>query len=270
MNASFAALRRLAPVCALALTLGFGFAGETQAATAMAPTQHSFIQRIFDFFTGGSEAPRSRPQNVQVAAAPKPFAYTDLDPNDVNAAIAVAAQKTGVPLSYMIATAAKESSGDPMAAASTSTARGLYQVVDGTWLELVSRYGAKYGLAAEAAAVEHDGDGDAYIADGALRQRVLDLRYDARAASLLAAELAAENMRILEGGLGRVATDDDLYIAHFIGPAEAVRLIAMASRSPAANAAAAFPREALSNAGVFYAGGRARSCAQVVARLALA
>jgi hypothetical protein len=271
MKVSMAVLRRLAPVCALALTFGLGSAGNSQAAIFGAPVEHhqNFFERLIGFFVG-SEA-RAETVKIVKPVAVAPFTYLQLDVTDIDAAIATAATMTGVPLSYMQATAMKESSGDPTAEASTSTAKGLYQVVDGTWLELMRRYGAKYGLAAEAAEVVYDGAGDPYIADGAERQRVLDLRFDVRVSALLAAELAAENMRILAAGLGRPASDNDLYIAHFIGPAEAVRLIAMAANSPSSNAAAAFPKEAASNAGVFYsAGGAPRSCAQVITRLALA
>jgi hypothetical protein len=270
MKASIGALRRLAPVCALALTLGFGVSGQSQAADFVraTPQRATFLERLIDFLTGGPTD--SATVAAMPAAAPQPFSYLQLDPLDIEGAIRTAAGMTGVPQTYLQRTADKESSGDPMAAATTSTARGLYQVVDGTWLELISRYGSKYGLWAEANAIEHDGDGDAFIADAAERQRILDLRFDARVSALMAAELAGENMRILQASLGRAATDDDLYIAHFIGPTEAVRLIAMAARAPGHIAASSFPREASSNEGVFYtASGSPRTCAEVIDRLAL-
>jgi len=273
MTRSMTALRRLAPACALALTLSLGFA----EAAAAAPVSHearnaaeaarpNFFQRLLSFFSG--EKTRhivavSRPEVVER------FTYLQLDPTDIEGAIRYSAAATGVPETYLMRTAWKESSFNPLAEASTSSATGLYQVVDGTWLELMKRYGAKYGLEAEAGLIDYDRSGDPYVADSAQRRRILDLRFDARVSALLAAELAAENMRILAGGLGRPAADTDLYIAHFIGPANAVKLIASAERSPGRAAAPLFPAAARANEPIFYVGGRARSCHEVVRRLAL-
>ncbi|HYD07092.1 MAG TPA: transglycosylase SLT domain-containing protein [Reyranella sp.] len=274
MKRSSTALRRLAPACALAmaLTVGFGEAASAapvshEAANASVGEPRNFFQRILSFFTG------EKTQHVVVAVTKpvpvQPFTYLQLDPNDVEGAIRQAAVLTGVPETYLVRTAWKESTMNPLAEASTSSAAGLYQVVDGTWLELMKRYGEKYGLAAEAALIDYERDGDPYVTDWRQRERIMDLRFDARVSALLAAELAAENMRILSNGLGRQVGDTDLYIAHFIGPSNAVKLLASAERSPGRAAAPLFPSAARANEPIFYKGGRARSCAEVVRRLAL-
>ena len=65
---------------------------------------------------------------------------------DVQAAIARAAQATGVDFSYLLAQARIESSMNPAARAQTSSAAGLYQFTQGTWLAMLDRHGARHGL----------------------------------------------------------------------------------------------------------------------------
>jgi len=266
MKKTWTALRRTAPACALAIALTAG-ASQAYAADFTAAARPNFFERIISFFVGGEA--QAQPVKAVAVVATQPFVYTDLDPADVEGAITKAAQLTGAPETYLTRTAWKESSFNPLAKALTSSATGLFQVVDGTWLELMKRYGDRYGLAAEAAQVEYDGAGKPHIADASERRRILDLRFDARVSALMAAELAAENMRILADGLGRAATEQDLYIAHFIGPANAVKLIRNAELNPHHAAAPLFPAAARANQPIFYAGGAPRSCAAVVQRLAL-
>src|SRR3954470_9000186 len=60
-----------------------------------------------------------------------------------------AAQATNVDPAYMMALADKESSLLPDKAR-TSSAEGLFQFIETTWLEVLRRYGSKHGYAAEA------------------------------------------------------------------------------------------------------------------------
>lgn len=68
----------------------------------------------------------------------------------VTDAITRASQVTGVPANIMNAFAAKESSFNPSAHAGTSSARGLFQFLGGTWRSVLGRYGHLYGLGANA------------------------------------------------------------------------------------------------------------------------
>ena len=56
-----------------------------------------------------------------------------------------AAQVTGVDPAYLMALADKESSLLPDNKARASSAEGLFQFVEGTWLEVLRRYGPKHG-----------------------------------------------------------------------------------------------------------------------------
>jgi soluble lytic murein transglycosylase-like protein len=68
----------------------------------------------------------------------------------LQAAIRRAADATGVNFSLLVETARRESALNPNARAGTSSATGLFQFIDSTWLDMVRRHGADHGLGAEA------------------------------------------------------------------------------------------------------------------------
>ncbi|MCA0425531.1 MAG: transglycosylase SLT domain-containing protein [Proteobacteria bacterium] len=178
-----------------------------------------------------------------------------------------AARRSGVAFDYLMTTAKRESALDPTARAGTSSARGLFQFVEQTWLKMVQEKGAEIGLGAEAAAVT-DRSGRPHVADAATRQRILALRDDPAIASELAAHLARDNHAGLTQALGREPQQGELYIAHFLGLSGAIRLIRGAERTPDASASDAFPQAAVANRGIFRdRSGRERSLAEVHSRL---
>ena len=181
----------------------------------------------------------------------------------VHAAIARASAATGVDFDYLLAQARLESGLDPEAKAASSSAAGLYQFIDGTWLDTVDRHGASHGLGwADAAITRADGRA---VVDPALRAEVMALRHDPDAAALMAAELARDNAGALRGVLGREPDATELYLAHFLGADGAGRFLSALAADPAQNAAALFPRAAAANRSIFHAGGSARSVGEVMA-----
>src|SRR5262245_28980208 len=64
----------------------------------------------------------------------------------VLAAIETASRKTGSDFDYLLATARRESNLDNTAKSKSSSASGLFQFIDQTWLSLIKRYGADHGL----------------------------------------------------------------------------------------------------------------------------
>ncbi|MEM8770605.1 MAG: hypothetical protein AAGD92_03040 [Pseudomonadota bacterium] len=181
------------------------------------------------------------------------------------AAIRKASAATGVSFDYLMKTALRESSLRADAEAKTSTAAGLFQFIEQTWLGVVKKYGDRHGLAEAAGHIRQDESGRFLIADTQQRAEVLALRFDADAAAALAGELAGENKRLLEEKLGRPATAADLYAAHFLGPAKAVNLLKADKSAPAAEIV---PSAAKANAPVFYEGVRARTVGEVIAGFA--
>lgn len=181
----------------------------------------------------------------------------------VEGALRNAAAATGVDFDFLVRTARRESSFNPSAKAPTSSAAGLFQFVEQTWLATVKRHGAKHGLQRFADLITQGSDGRYRVADTASRRVVLDLRFDARAASVMAGELASDSAAYLKGRTGKEPTAGDLYAAHFLGPAGAARLIEAAGSRPGASAAALFPEAAGANRSIFYRDGRPATVAEV-------
>ncbi|MEE7503222.1 transglycosylase SLT domain-containing protein [Methylobacterium sp. C33D] len=180
-------------------------------------------------------------------------------PRTVVDTIVKASDEAGVDPVYMMALADKESSFDTQAKAATSSAQGLFQFVARTWLEMIRDYGARYGLADEAAAVK--GRGAAITVTGSMRARVLGLRNDPRVAALMAAELIKRDRDRIEARVGRALTTTELYLAHFLGTASAGRFLSLSSEKPDEVAGREFRTAARANRGLFTekTGGKRRS-----------
>ena len=184
-----------------------------------------------------------------------------LGPDAVRAAIRRAADATGVNFSLLVETARRESALNPNARAGTSSATGLFQFIESTWLDMVRRHGPAHGLGAQSTALRNG-------ADAQTRREILALRSDPELSARMAGELARENATTLQAHLGRAPTAGELYAAHVMGPSGAVRLIEAAERG-APDASALFPREAAANRGLFYADGAPRSAQALLQRLSL-
>jgi hypothetical protein len=187
--------------------------------------------------------------------------------DNVMAALRRAADETGADFGYLLNTAMRESSLNPKAKAATSSATGLFQFIEQTWLGTVKRHGAEHGLSAYADAIKLGKDGRYSVADAATRQEILALRKDAGTASLMAGELTNQVRGDMETALGRGVSAGELYVAHFLGPQAAIKLIKAAEATPSAPAADMFPQAAAANRSIFYKGGAARSASAVLASL---
>ncbi|MCB2076109.1 MAG: lytic transglycosylase domain-containing protein [Novosphingobium sp.] len=178
----------------------------------------------------------------------------------MRAAIARAAQATGIDFDYLLAQAKLESSLDPNARASTSSASGLYQFTKGTWLETLDRHGSNHGLGWADAAIENGA-----LRDPQMRAAVMALRNDPDAASLMAAELARDNKAALTGVLGREPDAAELYLAHFLGSGGASSFLRTLMADPGRSAASILPKAAAANRSIFYEpSGAARSVSGVM------
>lgn len=184
----------------------------------------------------------------------------------VEAAIRRASNATGVDADFLVRTARRESAMNPSAKARTSSAAGLFQFIEQTWLGTVKAHGAKHGYGQYADLIYRGGDGR-WRVEGSARNVVLDLRFDPQAASNMAAELTASNAAYLRGRSGREPGAGDLYAAHFLGPAGAAQLMDAMDRHPGSSAAAIFPEAASANRSIFYRDGRPATVAEVHANL---
>jgi hypothetical protein len=168
----------------------------------------------------------------------------------VISAITAAAERTGTRFEALFHTARLESGFNPEARARSSSATGLFQFIDSTWLSMLERHGKAHGLHASN------------------RAQALELRKDPLAAALMAAEHMADNGRRIAQALGREADATDLYLAHFLGPQGAVRFLSRLAEAPDTPAASLFPRAAGANRPIFFQQGLPRSLAEVHALFA--
>lgn len=174
--------------------------------------------------------------------------------HDVLAAIRLGSIRTGVDFSFLMELARVESNFNPVARAPLSSATGLFQFKDHAWLEAIRTFGADYGLQDYAKQVKLVDDGEyeqERIVRDPLQLEVLALRLNPRLSSLMMAENIKRNLQILSDKIGHEPGPADLYLAHFLGPDNAVLFLGKLDEEPAVIAADLFPQAAESNPVVF-------------------
>ncbi|MGX5734117.1 transglycosylase SLT domain-containing protein [Bosea thiooxidans] len=163
-----------------------------------------------------------------------------------------ASKVVGADPTLLMAVADKESSFSTAVKAQTSSATGLYQFIEQTWLGVIYEFGAKHGLAAEARLIGRSGR-QFVIGDANERQRVLDMRREPYISALLAAEMLKRDTLRLERALGRHLTGGEIYLIHFLGPDAAQTFIETMEEQPGVKAAELLPKPAQANRPIFYA-----------------
>jgi len=182
----------------------------------------------------------------------------------VTSDIRQASRATNVDFGLLMAEASQESGFRPDATAKGSSATGLFQFIAGTWLDLVQRFGDKYGIGALARQVSSDGAGRPMVVDPMARQRILELRKDPKLSAALAAEQTRLNQRTLGAALGRPADNAELYLAHFLGAGGATAFLGALEQNGTTPAAPLMPEAAAANPSVFFDdAGRARSLGEI-------
>jgi hypothetical protein len=197
-------------------------------------------------------------------------AAAGIDPSRarVTGAIKQASSNTGASFEYLLATAKMESDFNPTAGASTTSAHGLYQFIEQTWLATVKEAGGQIGYGQYADAITKTASGDYAVVDPSMRRDIMKLRDDPAVSAAMAGVLTQSNSFQLTGRIGRRPTDSELYMAHFLGVAGASKLINSAVDDPQSSAARMFPGAAAANRSIFYdRQGSARSVSDVYAVL---
>jgi hypothetical protein len=195
---------------------------------------------------------------------PLPALARAIDPEILHS-IRRASAATSTDFGLLMAQAAQESGFRADAKSSTSSAAGLFQFIDSTWLGLVKRFGAKYGVGELAQHIALDGGGKPSVSDPGLRKKILDLRSDPALSAALAGEYMNLNRATVEQALGHKLQRADLYMAHFLGASGAtafLKTLATRGNTPAADL---LPEAAAANPAVFYdaQSGRPRSVAEI-------
>lgn len=174
-----------------------------------------------------------------------------------------AGSRSDVDFGYLLHTAIRESSLNPKAKAATSSATGLFQFLDATWLQVMKSEGPRLGYGRYADAIVETPGGELTIRDKALREEILKLREDPQVAADLAAAFTRSNGARLLERFGRMPSPGELYIAHFLGAEGAAQLFEAGLADPDRIAADLFPRQAKANRAIFFEDGRPRTIRQV-------
>jgi hypothetical protein len=163
-----------------------------------------------------------------------------------------ASKVVGADPTLLMAVADKESSFSTAVKAQTSSATGLYQFIEQTWLGVIYEFGTKHGLAADVKLIGRSGR-QFVVTDGSQRQRILDMRREPYISALLAAEMLKRDTLRLERALGRHLTGGEIYLIHFLGPDAAQTFIETMEETPGVKAAELLPKPAQANRPIFYA-----------------
>lgn len=183
----------------------------------------------------------------------------------ITSAIRQAANQTGIDFDLMLGVAKRESSLRADAEAATSSAAGLFQFLDQTWLEAVKKHGDELGLSDYARDIQRTDKGFT-VADPARRDEILDLRFKPAVAAKVAGKTLGAAKERLSAALGREASGSEVYMAHFLGERGAARML---NAGDQALAASVDPRAAQANQPLFYEGSRALSVAEFRDKIAL-
>jgi Transglycosylase SLT domain len=192
-----------------------------------------------------------------------------IDPTVLNS-IRQASASTSMDFGLLMAQAAQESGFNADAKSSTSSAAGLFQFTDSTWLDMVKRFGAKYGVGQLAQQIGQDANGKPTVHDAALRRQILNLRSDPALSAALAGEYAKLNQDTIEHALGHKLQRADLYMAHFLGASGATSFLKAVESKGGTIAADLLPEAASANRAIFYdqQTGRPRTVAEIYHMLA--
>lgn len=201
-----------------------------------------------------------------MSAPSNPFGTSPahIDPAIVRS-IRQASLSSSADFGLLMAQAEQESSFQPDAKATTSSATGLYQFTDSTWLDMVRQFGAKYGIGALAQQVTAEDSGRSTVADKAVRKQILELRKDPQLSAALAGEYMQLNKSELERGLGHTVSRAALYMAHFLGTGGATTFLKAVESKGSTVAADLLPDAAAANRGIFFdhQTGEAKTVAQI-------
>jgi len=194
---------------------------------------------------------------------PYPALSSAVDPT-VLRSIRQASQSTSTDFGLLMAQAARESGFRANAKSTSSSAAGLFQFVDSTWLDMVHRFGAKYGVGDLAQKISQTGSGKLVVDNPTLKQKILDLRQNPTLSADLAAEYAKQNQTEIEQALGRPLSRGDLYMAHFLGAGGATSFLKALDTKGNTIAANLLPDAAAANPGIFYdASGHAKTVGEI-------
>ena len=189
--------------------------------------------------------------------------YQGSVPQRVVNAVSKAAAATGADFSQLMQKASTESGFDPSAKSSTSSATGLFQFIESTWLGMVKEHGAQLGLGKYADQIEIR-NGKPCVANCDVKHAILNLRKNPEISAMMAGMASADDQNYLQAHTNGDVGGTEMYLAHFMGAGTAAKFLNARDDNGSTSAAQLFPKQAHANRSIFYtASGYARSLDQV-------
>jgi hypothetical protein len=173
-------------------------------------------------------------------------------PANIVKAIDAASAVSKVEFDYLLRAAALESSFNPELEAATSSAAGLYQFVEQSWLFMMQETGAELGFEDLANAISTGEGGKYEVTLDEVREEILRLRYDAEMSAIFAGLFTRRNFEALAQMIEREPDASELYLAHVMGAWGAAEMIQLVETKPDAKANRHFRRAARANRSIFF------------------
>ncbi len=189
-------------------------------------------------------------------------------------AIYKASRKTGVDMDLLLLKAIIESDLGKNIVSQSSSARGIFQFVEQTWLALMHRYGEEAGFPQYAEQIHIDKKTGLFKIKGnnkKLKEEILSLRNNPLASSYLTARQIEEETSIIRSfkKSGKV-TETDHYLAHLLGLRLASKFYEFLNNQPetalATTGDTSLSEAARLNRWFFYDGKRALTAAEVYSK----
>ncbi len=179
----------------------------------------------------------SMPQSQTIAAPSQPMSYETTTKEPVNTAM----RDQLSPLLDKIQKA--ESGNNPNAQNPQSSASGAFQFTNGTWAQMVKKYGQQTGI-------------------------TMQDKTNPQAQAVMARFLAQDNIKSLQKNLGRMPTKGELYQAHVLGAHGAAQLIRAVQSTPNRQAIMLFPKAVTgANHDLFFNGNTPKTVQQLYSTL---
>ena len=179
-------------------------------------------------------------QKTETKATFTPMSQVTTEP--FNPVMAEAFKKAGInpeAQDFFNKVAKAESNNNPNAKNANTSASGKYQFTDGTWKQMVKRYGTDTGIT----------DAD---------------KNDPKAQETMVKLFAKDNITRMQPFLQRLPTKGELYSAHVLGADGALRLINAANNDPNKQAIMLFPKAVtMANKSIFFNGNTPRTALEV-------
>jgi hypothetical protein len=252
---------------AATVILAWGTVGHASAATAHHHARSVREQRnVAHHVAFASRHRQVRPVAACLIPSSPSGHAGDISPTIIRALLKAQAT-VGVDPPLLLGIASTESGLNPKARNRHSSAQGLLQFTNTTWLTVVRDFGARHGLAQYAASISTDQDGRLSVRKARLRRAILALRNDPLLEAIMTAERLEQERGSLEAHLGRPVQSADLYFIHLLGPAGATRFLTEMEANPMASSVATVGSVATPNAGLFIKDGRPMTVAEAYAHV---